>query len=543
MRFVLVIAKTLIHENFETISSDVDVLNDRRRRLSNLSESDIDDLHTYLNLRKSTSNHDTYAKLESIVQFCTKASGKNIDLDLLKNYITEQLVGYLKTGDTIETAKEKTLGKMNSVYNKMNFEFLNDHPEIQHRKYLDFTKSCVTNDDLCEVCGKCRLSIARTNSPLKFDWKNQKLCKECDHNKLSERQEFTQKILGKFLNGRSQICCEACEVVLFTSSMTAEELQKKVMYFNFDHKDVWDKKFNIGFLMRSASASEEVILKEMEKCRILCLSCHCMKTTIEKFKLHGYKANVRTTLGKIFRFEDSDDVYLFQEDDVGRSLKMKLQEATAQLQKDIWFTFLFELRTFRNLTISPELQNGYEECRLKNPFQEKNKLQSIVVEYYPDCKETKLEEIETEVKLKAVVREKGLVETWCCQCRVRTIVLEDFQQQKPVCVQCAWIVCKMRNKEEVKDEDIELVEVDCSRCHQEKEKFKTIRAISHLKLACCKCEFRILTGKYPLVQEMQPDSKNRKRKEPTTNPLDFLKHLFDENLVDTKKLKTINWNE
>lgn len=47
----------------------------------------------------------------------------------------------------------------------------------------------------------------------------------------------------------------------------------------FDHKDANDKTLNIGKLLNYA---EEKVLKELEKCQLLCADCHKIKTIKNK---------------------------------------------------------------------------------------------------------------------------------------------------------------------------------------------------------------------------------------------------------------------
>lgn len=44
---------------------------------------------------------------------------------------------------------------------------------------------------------------------------------------------------------------------------------------HFDHKDPKDKEFYIG---RNMSRAEEILLKEIQKCQLLCGNCHRIKT-------------------------------------------------------------------------------------------------------------------------------------------------------------------------------------------------------------------------------------------------------------------------
>jgi 5-methylcytosine-specific restriction endonuclease McrA len=96
---------------------------------------------------------------------------------------------------------------------------------------------------------------------------------------MSKKEWMQRKYLEKklefisYLGGKCKHCC------------STEDLQ-------FDHIDPKEKKFNI--LKHWASNKTELLKQELDKCQLLCKTCHSIKTKedfstnrIERFHTHG----------------------------------------------------------------------------------------------------------------------------------------------------------------------------------------------------------------------------------------------------------------
>jgi len=110
-----------------------------------------------------------------------------------------------------------------------------------------------------------------------YIWKGNKFCDTCYSKYYDEREIIRKKITEyRFVQ------CEFCHSI---------KLYKDERY-HFDHLNMFDKDKNIYTMIREGIDIEK-IYEEIDKCQILCLSCHDKVTNIEK--LFGF-TKMKTSL-------------------------------------------------------------------------------------------------------------------------------------------------------------------------------------------------------------------------------------------------------
>jgi hypothetical protein len=110
-------------------------------------------------------------------------------------------------------------------------------------------------------CAKCKaektvdqfhLNRGKNNKP--YSW-----CKQCNHENVLERQKQFKKTLVDIKGGK---CCRC-------------GYSKCIGALEFHHKDPSQKDFGVSqYKCTSFEKNKEAILKELEKCDLLCANCH-----------------------------------------------------------------------------------------------------------------------------------------------------------------------------------------------------------------------------------------------------------------------------
>lgn len=139
-----------------------------------------------------------------------------------------------------------------------------DHivPAEQKLDDVAFIKSLASS---CPACNRTvYYSIERHN-----------MCSECW--KAANDAKFAE--LRAFLNEQYKKSCEFCG-------------RKKIgdERFHFDHKNMFEKNNTVGYMIERGCSKEE-LLAEIDKCQLLCYSCHSIVTKMEW--LHGFMQKKR----------------------------------------------------------------------------------------------------------------------------------------------------------------------------------------------------------------------------------------------------------
>lgn len=136
------------------------------------------------------------------------------------------------------------------------------------------------NKKQCEVCNKFQYNNLNK-------WKGKKECDECYHHEAEISESWKQ--VTKYCIENQMNKCGFCN---------KEKTYKSS--FNYDHLNMFNKVDSVGSLVYNGEEID-VILNEVKKCQLLCVSCHTIVTKIE-FKL-GF-TNIKISMNKEFEGEE-----------------------------------------------------------------------------------------------------------------------------------------------------------------------------------------------------------------------------------------------
>ena len=177
-----------------------------------------------------------------------------------------------KMGTSISSCKNKYIElcpldkKLKQKLSKLTDEFI--------YKVLD------ENKKQCEVCNKFQYNYLNT-------WKGKKECDECYQHDSIIKELWRQ--VNKFCIENKMTHCAFCK---------KEKCYKRT--FNYDHLNMFHKLDSVGTLIYTGE-DLNVILNEVKKCQLLCVSCHSVVTKIEqKIGFTSIKVNMNK------QFEDEE---------------------------------------------------------------------------------------------------------------------------------------------------------------------------------------------------------------------------------------------
>jgi len=115
-------------------------------------------------------------------------------------------------------------------------------------------------------CQECEKQVYMVQWNTVHTWKENKLCDTCYSKHAEDREQMWKQI-----DHYRKIECAICLSIK----------KYKEERYHFDHINMFDKEIGI-YSMVSDGSSMEDIHKEIDKCQVLCISCHHMVTSIER---------------------------------------------------------------------------------------------------------------------------------------------------------------------------------------------------------------------------------------------------------------------
>jgi len=104
-------------------------------------------------------------------------------------------------------------------------------------------------------------------------WKEKEYCEDCYEKTFGEEIKERWLIIHKYSIEQNKIACNIC-------SKSAVIDNKIISGFNYDHIDMFDKSSSICEMIRTGIMISD-IYKEIDKCQLICISCHKIITKIE----------------------------------------------------------------------------------------------------------------------------------------------------------------------------------------------------------------------------------------------------------------------
>ena len=124
-------------------------------------------------------------------------------------------------------------------------------------------------EDTKNTCSICkRISFCNLNI-----WKENKYCEDCYEKTFGEEIKDRWLSIHKYSIEQNKTACNICNKLAVFDN-------KIVSRFNYDHIDMFDKSGSICEMVRTGIMISD-IYKEIDKCQLVCISCHKIITKIE----------------------------------------------------------------------------------------------------------------------------------------------------------------------------------------------------------------------------------------------------------------------
>jgi hypothetical protein len=146
-----------------------------------------------------------------------------------------------------------------SLYNEIPLDELLDR-QLNIDTYLKNIKK------LSKKCNECNKTIIQIEKNTHRVWNGNNICDNCWHKYEDCRNVIWDKI-KKYIITKCEIC----------SSIQSCHSER----YHFDHLNMFNKNMSISCMVKQG-IDIDLIYKEIDKCHILCLSCHHIVTDIER---------------------------------------------------------------------------------------------------------------------------------------------------------------------------------------------------------------------------------------------------------------------
>ena len=179
--------------------------------------------------------------------------------DLLKQKVKDYFLSQDGSDDSFELASNQlgiSLNQCKEMYSEIPWiDLLNRKNSISSIvDKITFTK--------CVECNKNKCTIQ--SNPFR-KWKEKNMCDQCFTDTSAEREE-----MWKLISNYKPIQCTFCNI----------KKNNKDERFHFDHINMFDKEESICTMVLEGVEIEK-IYQEIDKCQVLCFSCHQIITHME----------------------------------------------------------------------------------------------------------------------------------------------------------------------------------------------------------------------------------------------------------------------
>ena len=234
----------------------------------------------------------------------------NIELD---NKNREKIKQYILSNEDCndyKLADELGIGmsKYKTLYSSIPLCDLLKKQEIKE----DYFEKVLDNSKYnCSLCN----SIQYNSNSSSRDWKDYKqICDICWSNYDQEREQIWEQIL--YYN--KQCNCVICGI----------EKKNKGQRFHYDHINMFDKGNSLCSMVIEGKPINEIYV-ELDKCQILCLSCHHIVTDIENNL--GFTRIKQILTRKLTNCEITEEEYTQQKKDMGKIYVEKMYQIYDEL--------------------------------------------------------------------------------------------------------------------------------------------------------------------------------------------------------------------
>jgi hypothetical protein len=182
--------------------------------------------------------------------------------DLLKQKVKKYFLSQDGSNDSIHFIP---LSEQLGISEAQCKSFYNEIPwlDLLHRSNMITNIIQQLSFESCEQCGKNKCTIQK--NPFR-KWKEKNICDTCFKDTFEEREK-----LWKLVSEYKPIQC------LFCNSIRKHKDER----FHFDHINMFEKEDSICNMI-AEGVEIKIIYEEIDKCQILCISCHQIITHMER---------------------------------------------------------------------------------------------------------------------------------------------------------------------------------------------------------------------------------------------------------------------
>ena len=171
---------------------------------------------------------------------------------------------------------------------------------------IKYVKRHTCKAGVCDLCGKLYKNLVQHKCPIKrfmdFDYTVFKtdnstscfgclrkfytkliyyngaiLCRNCVNvHEIQCEIKHTKFLLNLHHVNNNKNTCDICGIIIINKNTL-----ETIIRFDADHINPFNKKFNICDMIVNGSSNISEIIAEIEKCRLLCTSCHSFVTHIQ----------------------------------------------------------------------------------------------------------------------------------------------------------------------------------------------------------------------------------------------------------------------
>jgi hypothetical protein len=145
-------------------------------------------------------------------------------------------------------------------------------PKEQIEQNILSVDSCMLQVLMDKMKNECSMCNCKRFTNL-HKWQDKEYCEECYDSLFSEEIKTRWDMAHKYSIDTNKSFCNLCNKKAIIDNNV-------VSRFHYDHIDMFDKSFSICEMIKNGSPMSD-IYSEIDKCQLLCVSCHKLVTKIE----------------------------------------------------------------------------------------------------------------------------------------------------------------------------------------------------------------------------------------------------------------------
>jgi len=191
-------------------------------------------------------------------------------------------------------------------------EIIRNTPKIRIIKGRNLSIHILFTENIVE-CERCNNDIYHKS--VARIWKDEKVCDKCWCEFEEEREQ-----MWNMLNQISPQECYIC----------SKKRVNTKMRFHYDHINMFDKDDSICSMINNGE-DMQLIYNEMEKCRLICISCHSLITDIER--MYGFTSYKTQLTKKLNQCQITQEEYTNDTESIEEIYRDKMSKVYQELRE------------------------------------------------------------------------------------------------------------------------------------------------------------------------------------------------------------------